>query len=363
LNLRPGARLFFHTTTGWMMWNVVVSSLLAGATAVLYDGSPTYPSADLLWQIASEAKVTHMGASPAFLAAMQSAGLRPAQHHDLSRLEMVTVSGSPCTPELFEWIYSSVKGDLSVASQSGGTEICSAFVGAVPILAVFAGEIQARMLGMDVRAWSDEGQDLVDEVGELVVTQPFPSMPLYFWNDPANQRYLDSYFRSFDGVWRHGDFVKINRRGGCFVYGRSDSTLNRHGVRIGTAEIYRAVENITQVTDSLIVCCELADGSFFMPLFVQLQPGVGLDDELREAIRQRLRRDGSPRHVPDRIERVEAIPYTLTGKKMEIPVRRILMGIPPERAASRDAMTNPASLDSFAQFRRMFWPAGRDGES
>lgn len=361
LNLRPGARLFFYTTTGWMMWNIVVSSLLAGATAVLYDGSPSHPSPDLLWRLAAEAKVTHMGASPTFLSAMQSAHLEPGRHYDLSALEMVTVSGSPCTPELFEWIYSAVKADLSVASQSGGTEICSAFVGAVPILPVHAGEIQERMLGMDVHVWNEAGEELYDEVGELVVTQAFPSMPLYFWNDPENQRYLDAYFRTFEGVWRHGDFVKINGRGGCFVYGRSDSTLNRHGVRIGTAEIYRAMEKVQRVTDSLVVCCELDDGSFFMPLFVQLPPGAQLDDDLRDTIRQQLRRDGSPRHVPDRIEQVESIPYTLTRKKMEIPVRRILMGVPPERAASRDAMANPMALDPFEAFRRQFWPAAAGG--
>jgi acetoacetyl-CoA synthetase len=360
-NLRPGARLFFYTTTGWMMWNIVVSSLLAGATAVLYDGNPTHPSPDLLWKIAAEAKVTHMGASPTFLGAMRSARLEPGRDYDLSALEMVTVSGSPCTPELFEWIYTAVKADVFVASQSGGTEICSAFVGAVPILPVYAGEIQERMLGMDVRVWNDAGQELSDEVGELVVTRAFPSMPLYFWDDPGNQRYLDAYFRAFRGVWRHGDFVKINSRGGCFVYGRSDSTLNRHGVRIGTAEIYRAMEKLPEVIDSLVVCCELDDGSFFMPLFVQLPRSAQLDDDLREMIRQQLRRDGSPRHVPDRIEQVEAIPYTLTRKKMEIPVRRILMGVPAERAASRDAMANPTALDPFVEFRRRFWPETATG--
>jgi len=351
LNLRPGARLFFYTTTGWMMWNVVVAALLAGATAVLYDGSPTHPTPDSLWRIAAEAKATHMGASPAFLAAMKSAGIRPRDRFDLASIELITVSGSPCTPELFAWIYSAVKRDVWVASQSGGTEICSAFVGGVPTVPVYAGEIQARMLGMDVHAWDESGEELTDAIGELVVTSPFPSMPLYFWSDPAGQRYREAYFQSFAGVWRHGDFIKINSHGGSYIYGRSDSTLNRHGVRIGTAEIYRTLEQVREVSDSLIVCCERPDGSFFMPLFVQLQPGSRLDDGLRDRIRDRLRRDGSPRHVPDRIEQVEAIPYTLTGKKMEIPVRRILMGVPPERAASRDAMANPQALDFFVRYR------------
>jgi acetoacetyl-CoA synthetase len=354
LNLRPGARLFFYTTTGWMMWNVVVSALLAGATAILYDGSPTHPSADLLWRLAAEAKVTHMGASPTFLAAMKSGSIRPGDLHDLRHLEMITVSGSPCPPEVFEWIYSDVKRDVWVASQSGGTEICSAFVGAVPILPVYAGEIQARMLGMDVHCWNAAGEELTDTVGELVVTSPFPSMPLRFWNDPQGRRYYDSYFQSFAGVWRHGDFIKINGRGGCYIYGRSDSTLNRHGVRIGTAEIYRAVELIEEVRDSLIVCLERADGSFFMPLFVQLRGTGRLDETLREKIKARLRREGSPRHVPDRIEQVEAIPYTLTGKKMEVPVRQILAGAPVQSVASRDAMANPDSLDFFVRYRAMY---------
>ncbi|MDB6087897.1 MAG: acetoacetate--CoA ligase [Gammaproteobacteria bacterium] len=357
LDLRPSARLFFHTTTGWMMWNVAVAGLLAGATIVLYDGSPTHTSPDLLWRIAADAKATHMGMSPTLMTMQKSAGIRPIEKHALDGLEMITVSGSPCSPELFEWIHACVKSDVWVASQSGGTEIASAFVGAVPTLPVYAGEIQARMLGMDVHSWSDAGVELTDAVGELVVTSPFPSMPLYFWNDPDGARYRDSYFGVFPGVWRHGDFIKINRRGGSFIYGRSDSTLNRHGVRIGTAEIYRILEQISEVADSLIVCHERPDGSTFMPLFVQLRPGIALDSTLRDAIRKKLRSEGSPRHIPDAIEQVEAIPYTLTGKKMEIPVRRILNGAAVELAASRDAMANPRSLDDFVAYRDAQAPA------
>lgn len=350
MDLGPGSRLFFYTTSGWMMWNVVIAALLTGAASILYDGSPVHPEPGLLWDLAARTRATHFGASPTFVQMMQKAGLRPADRYDLSAMRMITVSGSPCTPESFAWVYRDVKPDVWVASQSGGTELCSGFVGAVATLPVHAGEIQARMLGMDVHSWSDDGRELTDEVGELVVTRPFPSMPLYFWNDPDGRRYHESYFDRFPGVWRHGDFAKINSRGGCYVYGRADSTLNRHGVRIGTAEIYRVVEQVEGVADSLIVCCDRADGSFFMPLFVKLKPGVTLDDELRKRINQRLREDCSPRHLPDRIEAVEAIPYTLTGKKMEIPVRRILAGTAPESAASRDAMLNPQSLDFFARY-------------
>jgi len=335
------------------MWNVVVAALLAGATAVLYDGSPVHPAPDVLWRIAADVEATHMGASPTFLTAQQTGGIRPIDRYDLHALQMITLSGSPCSPELFAWILDAVKADVWIASQSGGTEICSAFVGAVPTLPVHAGEIQARMLGMDVRAWSDDGRELVGEVGELVVRRPFPSMPVEFWSDPNRERYLATYFRTFPGVWCHGDFIKINERGGCYVYGRSDSTLNRHGVRIGTAEIYRIVEQVPGVADSLVVHCERADGSHFMPLFIRLKPGVSLDERLISTIRERLRRDGSPRHVPDAIHAVPAIPYTLTGKKMEIPVRRILEGQPVDAVASRDAMANPDALEELARYRSL----------
>jgi len=351
MDLRPGARLFFYTTTGWMMWNVAVAALLSGATVVLYDGSPTHGTADRLWRIAAEGQVTHMGASPTFLQSQKAAGIHPCEDLDLHALEMITVSGSPCSPEHFSWIQESVKPDVWIASQSGGTEICSAFVGAVPTLPVYAGEIQARMLGMDVHSWSDTGAELLDEIGELVVTRPFPSMPLYFWNDVDRKRYTDSYFRYFSEVWRHGDYIKINGRGGCYIYGRSDSTLNRHGVRIGTAEVYRLVEKVPGVVDSLVVCSEVRSGTLQMLLFVVLSPGRSLDATLREVIELRLRQEGSPRHVPDVIAQVEAIPYTLTGKKMEVPVRRLLEGTPIDSAASRDAMANPDALDGFLRYR------------
>jgi acetoacetyl-CoA synthetase len=350
INLKPGSVMFFYSTTGWMMWNVLLAALLTGAAAVMYDGNPAYPSADFLWKLAADTRTTSFGASPTYVQAMERAGLRPGASHDLSALESVVVSGSPSTPETFEWFYRCVKEDLWVTSQSGGTEICSGFVGAAPTLPVYAGEIQARLLGMDVHVWDDAGRELVDEVGELVLTTPFPSMPARFWNDTGGARFHESYFEHFPGVWRHGDFIKLNSRGGCYIYGRSDSTLNRNGVRIGSAEIYRSVEQIEGVADSLVVCCELPGGHFFMPLFVKLKPGLILDDELRKRIAQRLRDDCSPRHVPDRVYDVEAIPYTLTGKKMEVPVRKILMGWPVERAVSRDAMAVPEAVDWYARF-------------
>ncbi|WP_232661974.1 acetoacetate--CoA ligase [Pseudonocardia sp. TRM90224] len=350
LDLRPGSTMLFYTTTGWMMWNLLLSALLTGSSVVLYDGSPGHPEIDKLWELAAQTGATFFGASPTYIQMMEKAGLRPGAKYGLSRLEAMLVAGAPSTPETFAWCYENVKRDLWVTSQSGGTELCSGFVGASPTLPVYAGEIQTRMLGMDVHAWDDNGEELVDEVGELVVTSPFPSMPIRFWNDVDGKRYHESYFDTFPGVWRHGDFLKINNRGGCYIYGRSDSTLNRYGVRIGTAEIYRAVEREPEVADSLIVCCELAGGTFFMPLFVSLKPGSEMTDELRLRLARRLRADCSPRHVPDKIYEVGAIPFTLTGKKMEVPVRKILMGWPAEKAASRDAMSNPESIDYFVAF-------------
>jgi len=350
INLGPQSVMFFYSTTGWMMWNILLAALLAGSAAVLYDGSPVFPGPDLLWALAAATGTTSFGASPTFIQMMQKAALRPMETHDLSRLESIIVSGAPSSPETFAWLYRCVKRDLWVTSQSGGTEICSGFVGAVPTLPVYAGEIQARMLGMDVHVWNDAGQEIIDEVGELVVTRPFPSMPIRFWNDAGDCRYHESYFEYFPGYWRHGDFIRINHRGGCYIYGRSDSTLNRHGVRIGSAEIYRAVERIPEITDSLVVCCELPNAGFFMPLFVRMREPFMLDQALRERIAATLRQDCSPRHIPDRIYAVDFIPYTLTGKKMEVPVRKILMGWPVEKAASRDAMSNPAAIDYFVRF-------------
>jgi acetoacetyl-CoA synthetase len=350
LNLKPDSVMFFYSTTGWMMWNLLLAALVTGSAIVLYDGNPAHPTPDFLWKLAADTGTTSFGASPTYVQIMERAGLVPGKAHNLSRLEGVLVAGAPSTPETFEWFYRCVKKNVWVTSQSGGTELCSGFVGASPTLQVKAGEIQTRLLGMDVRAWSDDGKEVIDEVGELVCLKPFPSMPIHFWNDHEGKRYHESYFDTFKGVWRHGDFIKITSTGGCYIYGRSDSTLNRFGVRIGTAEIYRAVEHVDEVADSLIVCVELPGGNFFMPLFVKLKPGIELSDAIQQKIVRKLREDCSPRHVPDRIYAVEAIPYTLTGKKMEVPVRKLLLGWPLEKAASRDAMMNPPSIDYFVQF-------------
>jgi acetoacetyl-CoA synthetase len=344
--------MFFYTTTGWMMFNALLSALLQGTSVVLYDGHPAYPTPAFLWELAAEARATLFGASPTFVQIMRKVGIVPRDLFDLSALKTVLLTGSPVTPESTAWFYESVKDDLWVTSPSGGTELCSGLVGGSPLLPVYAGEIQTRLLGMDVHAWNDDGKEVIGEVGELVVTSPSPSMPLYFMNDPNGTRYRETYFDHFPGVWRHGDFIKINERGGCFIYGRSDSTLNRYGVRIGSAEIYRAVDQLDEIADSLIVCLELPGGDFYMPLFVLPAEGAVFDDGLRQRIVAKLRSECSPRHVPDEIHAVDAIPYTLTGKKMEIPVRRILAGMPPEKVASREAMMHPAALDWYVAFAR-----------
>jgi len=349
MGLTPESVMFFYSTAGWMMWNVVVSSLLGGGAIVLYDGSPTYPDLNRLWKLSQDAGVTYFGASASFLQLMRKNQIVPKDHFEL-KIRATLTGGSPVGPELFEWFYENVESDCWFSSQSGGTETCSCLVTAVPTEPVYSGEIQARALGIDLHAWNDAGVEVIDEVGELVMTSPFPSMPIYFWNDPQGRRYRESYFEVFPGVWRHGDFIKINQRGGCYIYGRSDSTLNRFGVRIGTAEVYQAVENVPEVADSLVVCCELPDGGFFMPMFVVTKPGVTLDDALRERINAQLRESASPRHVPDRIYAIDAVPYTLTGKKMEVPVRKLLMGWPLDKAASRDAMANPSAIEYFVRF-------------
>lgn len=352
IGLRPGSAMFFYTTTGWMMWNSVVASLLAGATAILYDGSPVYPDIGALWGLAERARATVFGASPSLVQMMEKAEIRPSRDYDLSALECIILGGAPSTPETFAWLYEHVAHDLWVTSQSGGTELCSGLVGAAPILPVYAGEIQARLLGMDIESFNDAGEPVRDEVGELVVRKPFPSAPLGFWNDPENRRYRESYFETFPGIWRHGDLFKINQRGGCYVYGRSDATLNRFGVRIGTAEIYRTVEALDEIDDSLIVCCEDADGGYFMPLFVKMTADQPLDEVVIQRLTAALRTENSPRHVPDVVVVVPDIPYTLTGKKMEVPIRRILMGTPIEKAASRDIMRDPGLLAWYAEYAR-----------
>ncbi len=352
MDMHAGERLFFFTTTGWMMWNFVASSLLADVVPLLYDGNPTAPQPDVLWRMVEQSGASMFGASPTYVALLEKAGVVPKERFDLSGLRSVMLAGSPVTPECMQWFYQNVKKDLWVQNGSGGTDVCSAFVGGVPILPVYAGEIQRPLLGVDARAFNDRGETVIDQVGELVITKPMPSMPVFLWNDPDNKRYMESYFQDFPGIWRQGDFFRMNARRACFVLGRSDATLNRHGVRIGTAEIYRSLASLEEVEDSLIVNLDLPGGKFFMPLFVKLRGERTLTEAIQERIRQRLRQEYSPRHVPDKIYQVPDIPYTLTGKKMEVPVRRILAGHSVEKTANRDAVANPQALDFFIDYAR-----------
>ncbi|WP_235589464.1 acetoacetate--CoA ligase [Sphingobium sp. MI1205] len=349
-DLKPGQSMFFYTTTGWMMWNAVMSALLAGAAAILYDGSPTWPNLNKLWEIAEQSGATTFGASPTLVKMMDDAKMRPAEDHDLSRLDKIVLGGAPSTPATFEWLYANVKPDMWIINTSGGTDLCGGLLGSVPSRAVRAAEMQGRLLGIAVEAWDDAGKPLVGQVGELVVTKPFPSQPLFFWGDEGNARYYDTYFSTYPNIWRHGDFVKITSDGGCYVYGRADATLNRFGVRIGTSEIYGALVGIDCIVDSVIICCETADGGFFMPLFVELHDGDTLDEPLIDDIKRRLKEQASPRHVPDVVLQVPKVPYTLTGKKMEVPLRKLLMGAPIGKVATADAMADPRALDWYAAF-------------
>jgi len=349
-DLHPDDRVFFFTTSGWMLWNFITSTPLAGAVPVLYDGHPAYPAPDALWRMADEAGVASFGASPTYVEQLKRSGIVPRERYRLEKLRTINLAGSPATPESMAWFYDNVKADIWVANGSGGTDCCTGFVGGVPTLPVRAGEIQAPQLGVSAQAFNALGESVVDEVGELVLTEPMPSMPLRFWNDPDNRRYLETYFQDFPGVWRHGDFFRIDAQGRSFVLGRSDATLNRYGIRIGTAEIYRTLALIPEVQDALIVNLDLPGGGFFMPLFVKLAPDVELDAALEAKIRDTLRREYTPRHVPDKIYQAPGIPYTLTGKKMEVPVRRILTGVPPEKAANRSGVSDPGSLDFFIAY-------------
>jgi acetoacetyl-CoA synthetase len=351
-DLRPGDRAFFFTTTGWMMWNFLLTMPLVGAVPVLYDGNPSHPDVDVLWRIAQDGRARLFGASPTFVELMQKAGVVPRERFDLSALDVVMPAGSPVAPAITRWFYADVKDDLSIATGSGGTDCCTGFVGGVPTLPVYAGEIQARSLGVAAEAWDESGHPVVGQVGELVVTAPMPSMPLFFWGDDDGSRYRASYFETFPGVWRHGDFFELNERGGCFVRGRSDAVLNRQGVRIGTAEIYRVVEDDPAVLTSLVVNLDLPDGGFFMPLFVVLRPGQVLDADLEARLRRSLRAEYTPRHVPDAIIAVGAVPLTRSGKKMEIPVRRVLLGADPADVADPDAMADPDAFADIAEYAR-----------
>lgn len=344
-DVRPGENYFWYSTTGWMMWNYALSALLTGATLTLYDGSPSYPNINVLWELASRAKINHFGAGASFYNACMKAGAPPV-HVDLRALRSIGSTGSPLSAELFKWIYANIKPDIWLISLSGGTDVCSAFVGGCPLLPVYPGEIQCRMLGAKVESFDDNGNPLIDQPGEMVITRPMPSMPLYFWNDTNNQKYQESYFNRFDNVWHHGDWIEVTSRGSVIIYGRSDATLNRHGVRIGPSEIYEAVETFEEVKDSLVVYLENQDKIL---LFLVFNEGYELTPELTTAIQSKLRTGYSPRHVPDEIRVAPAIPYTKSGKKMETPVKRILMGGNSMSSISKEAMANPESLTFFEE--------------
>jgi acetoacetyl-CoA synthetase len=382
LDLHPGDRMFWFTTTGWMMWNFLVGCLFTEAAIVLYDGSPGHPDVGCLWALAERTGMTCMGLSAGLLSACEQSGVRagghPGSEHDLSALRAIGSTGSPLAPESFAWVYREVRSDVWLFSTSGGTDVCTAFVGGCPLLPVYEGELQCRGLGCAVEAWDERGRPVVDEVGELVLTEPLPSMPLFFWGDPPTDapdhdldlggrasggraadprvgrvgpRYTESYFSVYPGTWRHGDWIKITPRGGAVIYGRSDATINRQGVRMGTSEIYRAAAAVEEVQDALVVDIPAGgrNGELRMWLFVVLRPGATLDEELVRRIKQRVREDCSPRHVPDVLAQIAEVPRTLSGKVLEVPVKRILMGAPPAQAASVDSLANPQALEYFVE--------------
>lgn len=346
-DLGPDDRFFWFTTTGWMMWNFLIGGLLLRCPIVLYEGSPGFPDLGALWRMAEAARLTYFGTSAPFLLSCRKQGLVPREEADLSRLRGIGSTGAPLPAEGFGWVYEAVSSDLLLGSVSGGTDVCTAFVLSAPWLPVHAGEIQCRGLGCDVQAFDPEGRPVVGQVGELVLTRPIPSMPVAFWNDPGGERLRAAYFETFPGVWRHGDWVKFTERGSCVIYGRSDSTLNRGGVRMGTSEFYRVLDALPEVVDALVIDTGGLDREGALYLFVVLAEGARLDAGLEDRIRRHLRARLSPRHVPDAIHAVDEVPYTLSGKKLEVPVKRILAGTPPERAASRDTLRNPEALDAF----------------
>ncbi|HMJ34759.1 MAG TPA: acetoacetate--CoA ligase [Baekduia sp.] len=353
LDAQAGDRVFWFTTTGWMMWNFLAGVLLTPASIVLYDGNPATPTLDRLWDLAADTGTTTFGTSASFLATCQKEGVEPTGgSRDLGALKSVGSTGSPLSPEGFEWVYEHVGADTWLFSTSGGTDVCTAFVGGVPTLPVYLGELQCRALGADVQSWDPEGRDHLGEVGELVLTEPMPSMPICFWGDEDGQRLRESYFDTYAGVWRHGDWIEITDRGTAIIYGRSDSTINRGGIRMGTSEIYRAVLADDAVVDALVVDIPREGTEGWMPLFVVLREGEELTDELIARLRKRIREECSPRHVPNEIRQIAEVPRTLSGKVLEVPVKRILMGQPADQAASRDSLANPAALDVFVELAR-----------
>jgi acetoacetyl-CoA synthetase len=353
MDLGPDDRFFWYTSTGWMMWNFLVGGLLAGSTVVLFDGSPGHPDIGAQWSVAEKTRATVFGTSAAYVIACRKAGIHPGRDYDLSAVKCVATTGSPLPPDGFRWLHDEVAADLWIASVSGGTDVCSCFAGGVPTLPVHIGELQAPCLGTDLQAWDPDGKPVTDEVGELVVTNPMPSMPIGFWNDPDGTRYRESYFEMFPGAWRHGDWITLTSRGTVIIHGRSDSTLNRQGVRMGSADIYEVVERFPEIRESLVIGLEQPDGGYWMPLFIHLAPGAELDDTLRDKIKHAIRDQLSPRHIPDDIIPVPGVPHTLTGKRIEVPVKKLLQGTPLDRAV------NPGSVDN-VELLRFYEELARD---
>ncbi|SHK58902.1 acetoacetyl-CoA synthetase [Pseudonocardia thermophila] len=351
LDAHRGDRMFWFTTTGWVMWNVMVGVLLTEASIIIYDGSPGHPDLGVLWDLAEDTGMTMFGTSASYIQSCMKAGIRPREGRELAALTALGSTGSALSPEGFDWVYGELGPDIWLGSISGGTDVAGPFLGPVPWLPVYRSELQAPILGVAVEAWDPQGRPLVGETGELVITEPMPSMPVSFWGDPDRSRYREAYFTTYPGVWRHGDWLEITEHGGGVLYGRSDATINRGGVRIGSAELYRAVLTLPEVTEALVVDLPEENGPGQVPMFVTLADGVELDDELVARIKDVVRRECSPRHVPDRVFAVAELPRTLTGKILEVPVKRLLMGADPDTVASRDSLANPAALDAFQQAR------------
>ena len=349
-DLQAGESCFWYTTTGWMMWNHIQASLLCKGIMILYDGSPAYPDLNVLWKFAEETKMNHFGTSAGFLLANMKAGITPGKSFDLKNLRAIGSTGSTLPPEGFAYVYDQVKSDVWLTSMSGGTDVCSGFVGGNALWPVHQGEIQCRTLGCSLFAYDEEGKEVNQSVGEMVITKPMPSMPIFLWNDPTFERYKESYFEMYPGVWRHGDWIEITENNGVIIYGRSDATLNRGGVRIGTSEIYRAVDQIKEIKDSVIICIERDKGEFYMPLFIMPNEGVELTDDLRTKIKKTIKDAYSPRHVPDDIFITPDIPYTISGKKTEAPIKKIFMGRDPEKVVNKGALRNPESMKFYIEF-------------
>lgn len=352
MDLGVGDRFFWYASTAWIMWNISASALLVGATVVVYDGAPTYPSVDALFTLAARTGMTFFGTSPGYLGACEKAGERPGERHDLSAVRMVGVTGSPLPSSTFRWVYDAVGRDLFLGSLSGGTDVATGFIGSTPLLPVTVGELQRPMLAVAAASWNEDGEPVIGELGELVITEPMPSMPLYFWNDPDGTRYREAYFEPWPGVWRHGDWLEITPRGTCLITGRSDSTLNRGGVRMGTADIYAAVESIPAVVDCVVLGVEQPDGGYWMPLFVQLAPGEELTDELQADLKAAIRTQASPRHVPDEIIAVPGVPHTRTGKRLEVPLKRLFQGVDPAKAVNIGAVDDASAVEHYIALAR-----------